>query len=173
MILIQYSRTWLPTQAAAQTKPPSAASSSALAARGHGNAHLGLPPTAGIASGPALTYETIFTASDISNKTIYLGELPFSVNEDKLRDIFGKYGEVGGIRLRVRRASAILIRQHAHLTFPQCAAPTADGVLSKPFAFVELGSHAVASLAIFRQEVCVLTIRSSRPDGQRIAHLRL
>lgn len=37
--------------------------------------------------------------ADISNKTLYIGNLPFRVNEEEVKTLFSAYGEVVAVRL--------------------------------------------------------------------------
>lgn len=41
------------------------------------------------------------------NKTLYVGNLPWSTNEDKLRELFEKYGEIESIRIPMDREQRI------------------------------------------------------------------
>lgn len=65
-------------------------------------------------------------SADVNNKKLYVGNLPYSMTEDDLRNLFGQYGEVTNVTLIIDKMSG----------------------RSKGFGFVELADDAAATAAI-------------------------
>jgi RNA recognition motif-containing protein len=84
------------------------------------------------------------------NKKLYVGNLPFSVNEQSLTDMFSAFGTVESARIITDR----------------------DSGRSKGFGFVEMSSDAVAQEAINKlngteQEGRSITVNEARPMEPR------
>ena len=76
------------------------------------------------------------------SKKLYVGNLPFSTNEDELRDLFAAYGEVTSVKLIEDRETGRL----------------------RGFGFVEMAADG-AILADDVHRICVLPNGSDRPSG--------
>ncbi|ATF09565.1 RNA-binding protein [Candidatus Enterovibrio altilux] len=48
---------------------------------------------------PIKSSDTISKASSLNSKTIYVGNLPYRANENDIKELFAKYGEVFTVRL--------------------------------------------------------------------------
>lgn len=85
----------------------------------------------------------------MATKKLYVGNLPFSCNDEKLRQVFEKYGEVGSARIALDQATG----------------------RSRGFGFVEMindedANHAIEKLNKADFEGRVLTVNEARARPQ-------